>query len=212
MASFQALLADLRIVPVLTVYSVGDALDCCRALSAGGIKTAEITLRTDVGLECIAAVKEAMPEFVIGAGTIKSVSALEAVIGIGVDFAVSPGLDETLVRRAQESGLHFLPGIATATELMQGLSLGLDCFKQFPAEAVGGRKLLQSLAAPFPEAWFCPTGGINPDNYRDYLALPNVLCVGGSWMASQELIDSRDWEAVTRLSMEAMQGPASESA
>lgn len=206
MAAFQTLLADLRIIPVLTVSAVDDALACCHALNAGGIKTAEITLRTSSGLDCIAAVREAMPEFVLGAGTIKSVSALEAVQKIGVDFAVSPGLDEKIARRAQEMGLHFLPGVATATELMQGLSLGLDCFKLFPAEAVGGRRLLQSLAAPFPEAWFCPTGGVNPDNYRDYLELPNVLCVGGSWMVSNALVEARDWAKISSLSAMAIRG------
>ena len=205
MADFKDMLKELRIIPVLTVGSEQEALETCQALHAGGIKAVEITLRTDAGLRSLAAVKKAMPEFRVGAGTVKTTADLEAVAKSGVDFAVSPGLSAAVVQRASTLGVPILPGVATATELMTGLELGCRCFKLFPAQAVGGIGLLKSLAAPFAEAMFCPTGGISGENFRDYLALPNVVCVGGSWMVTRELIESGNWSEISRLSQECMQ-------
>lgn len=165
----------------------------------------EITLRTDVGLNSLAAVKEAMPDFKVGAGTVKTLFDLEAVAQLNVDFVVSPGLNKEVVKRADKLSIPMLPGVATPTELMAGLELGCRCFKLFPAEAVGGIAMLKSLSAPFAEAVFCPTGGISTDNYRAYLALPNVVCLGGSWMVSRNLIEARNWSEISRLSRQAMQ-------
>jgi len=204
MTAFSELLSQIRIVPVLTVTSEDEALNTCRALQAGGIRAVEITLRTSAALDCIAAVRRNLPEFKVAAGTIKSVQDLERVAAIGVDFAVSPGITPELAKQAEALKVSLLPGVATASELMLGLAAGLNCFKLFPAEAVGGLQLLKALSAPFPEASFCPTGGITPDNFRDYLRLANVLCVGGSWMVSRSLIEQENWEEISRLSELAM--------
>jgi 2-dehydro-3-deoxyphosphogluconate aldolase/(4S)-4-hydroxy-2-oxoglutarate aldolase len=202
--SFSDLLEKIKIVPVLTVTTIEEAVLTCKALQIGGINAAEITLRTEAGLPSIEAVKSELKDFIVGAGTVKTTGDMEQVAKLGVDFAVSPGLTEKLGDCADALDLAFLPGVATASELMRGLATGRQCFKLFPAEAVGGMKLLKSLAAPFPEASFCPTGGVNADNYKDYLALPNVLCVGGSWMVSRELIENRQWLEISRLSKQAM--------
>ncbi len=198
------LLARLRIIPVLTVASTDQALATCKALAAGGIRGVEITLRSDAALDAITHVRESMPDFCVGAGTIKTAGDLDRVAERGVAFAVSPGLSDEVLAQALAKSVPLMPGIATATELMRGLDAGLDCFKLFPAEAVGGRALLKSLAAPFPEAAFCPTGGVSPDNFLDYLALPNVLCVGGSWMVADSLLAAADWDEVTARSAQAM--------
>lgn len=204
MTSFSDLLRKIKIIPVLTVATIEEAVLTCKALQSGGINAAEITLRTAAGLASIEAVRSELKDFVVGAGTVKTVADMEQVAKLGVDFAVSPGLTEELGDCADRLDLAFLPGVATASELMRGLATGRRCFKLFPAEAVGGIKLLKSLAAPFPEASFCPTGGVSPDNYTSYLALPNVLCVGGSWMVSPELIRANHWQEISRLSEQAM--------
>ena len=201
----REMLSRLRIIPVLTVSSPEQALAVCEALQAGGIQGVEITLRSDAALDSISRVREAMPDFIVGAGTVKTATDLDSVAERGAAFAVSPGLSDDVVTRALARSTPLLPGVATASELMRGLAAGLDCFKLFPAEAVGGRALLKSLAAPFPEAAFCPTGGVNLDNVSDYLALPNVLCVGGSWMVADDLLAREDWPEVARLSAAAME-------
>lgn len=204
MSELRELLAELRIIPVLTVQSVAEAVATCHALQQGGIRAVEITLRTEAALDSIREVKTAVSDFQVGAGTVKTVADLEKVAGLGVDFAVSPGLSEAVVEQAARLKVPFLPGVATASEILWGQSLGLDCFKLFPAQAVGGMALLKSLASPFAEVSFCPTGGVNPANYRDYLSLPNVVCVGGSWMVASELIAAGNWPEISRLSSDAM--------
>lgn len=198
------LLAGLRIIPVLTVASTEQAVATCKALAAGGIRGVEITLRSPAALDSITCVRQAMPDFCVGAGTIKTAVDVDRVAERGAAFAVSPGLSDEVIARALARSLPLLPGVATASELMRGLDAGLDCFKLFPAEAVGGRALLKSLAAPFPEAAFCPTGGVSADNFLAYLELPNVLCVGGSWMVAESLLAAGDWEQVKSLSAESM--------
>lgn len=204
MTSFSKLLQQIKIIPVLTVTTVEEALLTCKALQAGGINAAEITLRTSAGLASIEAVKSELTDFIVGAGTVKSTTDMEQIAKLGVDFAVSPGLTDELGDCADALNLAFLPGVATASELMRGLASGRHCFKLFPAEAVGGIRLLKSLAAPFPEASFCPTGGVNSENYRSYLALESVICIGGSWMVSRELIEGKQWHEISRLSKQAM--------
>lgn len=197
------LLSRLRVLPVLTVDDAEQAVATSRALQAGGLQAVEITLRTPAALQAIAAVKAALPDFIVGAGTLKTPADVDAVSAAGADFGVSPGCTRELAKAASNSGLAFLPGVATPSEILEGMELGLDCFKLFPAEAVGGIPLLKSLAGPFEGITFCPTGGISTRNLQDYLALPNVICVGGSWMVQQDLLRGSQWEEVERLAREA---------
>ncbi|GAB1260231.1 bifunctional 4-hydroxy-2-oxoglutarate aldolase/2-dehydro-3-deoxy-phosphogluconate aldolase [Aurantivibrio plasticivorans] len=199
------LLQELRIIPVLTVNSAEDAIDVCRSLQAGGINVAEITLRTAAAWDAISAVKETLSDFYVAAGTIKTGQDIEKLAALGgVAFAVSPGLSLEICDAATENDIHLLPGVATPSELMAGLETGRQCFKLFPAEAVGGMALLKSLASPFSEALFCPTGGVNPSNYQQYLSLSNVVAIGGSWMVAPELIHNQQWDQITELSREAV--------
>ena len=199
-SDFAGLLVKLKIIPVLIIESVADALAVCRALQAGGIQSVEITLRSAAAMDAIKAVKEQFPALTVAAGTIKSSKDIEALKKLDIAFGVSPGLTDEVLASARANDLQLLPGIATPSELMQGLAAGLTEFKLFPAEAVGGIPLLKSLASPFPEARFCPTGGISPENANQYLSLANVLCVGGSWMVAPTLIKEQQWQRIEQLS------------
>lgn len=198
MDSLHSLLQSTRVLPVLISNTVEQALAATRAVERGGLKAVEITLRTSAALEAIAAVKAAMPDFVVAAGTVKNREDVKAVARAGADFAVSPGFTSSMAEAAAEEGLPLLPGVATPSEILHALELGLSHFKLFPAGAVGGIPLLKALASPFEGVMFCPTGGINESNFRDYLVLPNVICVGGSWMVAPELIQQARWEEVER--------------
>lgn len=200
MVSLVDVLAKIRIIPVLTVESAQEGLAVCRALQAGGINGVEITLRTAAALDTIAAVKSELENFVVGAGTVKDPRDIIALKQLDVAFAVSPGFTRKISDCAFAEDLPLLPGIATASELLEGMDAGRRFFKLFPAEAVGGIPLLKSFASPFGEVQFCPTGGISPGNYKEYLALPNVVCVGGSWMVAPSLIAASAWDEITRLS------------
>ena len=160
--------------------------------------------RTPAALDVIRAVQEQVDGLVVGAGTVKTVNHLRELGNLDIAFAVSPGLTRRLSDVAFELDVPLLPGVATASEVLAGLEAGRNFFKLFPAQAVGGISLLKSLAAPFPEVQFCPTGGIDADNFSDYLALPNVVCVGGSWMVTSRLLDAADWGEVERLSRHCM--------
>lgn len=195
-SSLRDLLKSLRVLPVLTCESVQQAVDASHALQRGGLKAVEVTLRTAVALEAIAAVKSALPEFVVAAGTVRNRADIKAVAKAGADFAVSPGFTDSIAAAAREEGLSYLPGVATPSEILHAAELGLNAFKLFPASAVGGLALLKALAAPLEGIVFCPTGGISGDNYQDYLALPNVVCVGGSWMVAPELLREGNWAEV----------------
>lgn len=192
-------LARVKILPVLTVNSPEEAINVSRALQSGGLQGVEITLRTSVAVEAIKFVAEALPEFVVAAGTIKSPADMEAVAKAGARFAVSPGMTDRLIDSARQNKIDFLPGVATPSEVIQGIEKGLDHFKLFPAEAVGGVPLLKSLSSPFSEIKFCPTGGVNINNLQAYLALDNVVCVGGSWMVPAELIQQSRWQEIEAL-------------
>jgi len=169
------------VIPVLTIEDASWAEAIAEALVAGGLRALEVTLRTPAGLEAIAEMAK-VSGAVVGAGTVLNARDVEASVDAGAQFIVSPGLTEPLAKAAMASGAPFLPGIATAADIMRGLDLGLSHFKFFPAEAAGGRKALASLAAPFPHVRFCPTGGITLASAPDWLAMPQVLCVGGSWL------------------------------
>lgn len=187
------------VIAVVTIKDAGHAEPLARALAAGGVKAVEITLRTPAGLEAIRRAAAAVPEAVVGAGTCLTARDLQAVAEAGAKFAVSPGATPALLDAAQDGPVPLLPGVATASELMAGLERGFDRFKLFPAAAAGGMAMLKGLGGPFPQAKFCPTGGVTLDNAADYLALPNVICVGGSWLAPDDRMAAGDWEGIEAL-------------
>jgi 2-dehydro-3-deoxyphosphogluconate aldolase/(4S)-4-hydroxy-2-oxoglutarate aldolase len=191
------------VLPVVTLRDIDQAIPLARALVAGGVRAVEITLRTPAGLGAIAAVARHVPECLAGAGTVLSADDLQGAAAAGAAFAVSPGATPRLLEAAAAGPLPFLPGVASASELMAARESGLSHFKLFPAAQVGGTGLLRALAGPFPAVRFCPTGGIDLNSAPDYLALPNVLCVGGSWLAPEALIAAGDFDAIERLARQA---------
>lgn len=194
--------AMLRLAPVIPVYtprSVDEAVAVAQALLRGGLPVIEVTLRTPVALEAIAAMVAAVPDAVVGAGTVLDAAQMRDVQAAGGRFAVSPGATDALYAAAAGTGLPLLPGVATASEIMRGIEHGLDTFKFFPAAAAGGTALLSAWSGPFADVRFCPTGGISAQTARDYLTQPNVLCVGGSWLTPRHLLDAGDYDAVAAL-------------
>ena len=184
------------VVPVLIIEDEAQAAPLARALVAGGLHALEVTLRTPAALDCIRRIAGEVEGAVVGAGTVTTASARQAVADAGARFAVSPGLIDG---EGVDGPTPLLPGIATATELMRGLRAGFTHFKLFPANVVGGVGALKAFASPFPQASFCPTGGIDAKNAPDYLALPNVICVGGSWVAPADAVRAGDWGKITEL-------------
>jgi len=187
------------VIPVMVIKKLEQAVPLARALVAGGVKVLEITLRTVVAVDAIAAISRDVPDAVVGAGTVTNPEELRAVADAGAVFAISPGLTPELLEAANAGRIALIPGISTISELMTGISRGYSHFKFFPAEAAGGIKMLKAIAGPFPKVTFCPTGGISAANYRDYLELVNVSCVGGSWIVPTEAVDKEDWEKITAL-------------
>jgi 2-dehydro-3-deoxyphosphogluconate aldolase/(4S)-4-hydroxy-2-oxoglutarate aldolase len=184
------------VIPVLTVERVADAKPLAEALVAGGLSVLEVTLRTPAALDVIRVMSE-VEGAVVGAGTVLSPKDLDAAFRAGARFIVSPGLTESIAEEAKLTAMPLLPGVATATEVMRGLDLGLTHFKFFPAEQAGGAAMLKAFSGPFAAARFCPTGGVSPGNAATYLGLPNVLCVGGSWIATPELIAAGAWAEIS---------------
>ncbi len=201
--SLEAILRAAPVMPVIALDRLEQALPLAGALLAGGIPTLEITLRTPVALEAIRQIRQAYPEAHVGAGTVTTPEALRQVAEAGAAFAVSPGLTRPLLEAAAGSGLPLLPGVMTPTEVMAAADAGFRFLKLFPAEPAGGIPMLKALAGPFRELAFCPTGGISPATAAAYLAQPNVVCVGGSWLAPKSLMDAGDWAAITRLARDA---------
>ncbi|WP_418275002.1 bifunctional 4-hydroxy-2-oxoglutarate aldolase/2-dehydro-3-deoxy-phosphogluconate aldolase [Isoptericola jiangsuensis] len=197
-------LGQHRIVPVVVVDGAEQGERLADALIAGGLPVAEITLRTAGGLDAIRAVAATRPDVVVGAGTVTTADQVDDVVAAGARYIVSPGLSEAVVRRAQEHGIPILPGIASPTEIMRALDLGVDVVKLFPASVVGGPGAIKAFSAPFPGLRFVPTGGVSSANLPDYLALKPVLAVGGSWMVDKALVDAGDWAEITRRSAEAV--------
>lgn len=193
------ILASAPVVPVISIERLVDAIPLARALVAGGLPVLEVTLRTPVALAAIAAIAQDVPEAIVGAGTVLTPADLERVAAAGARFAISPGATPTLYAAARSIPLPWIPAIATASELMQGLEQGHECFKFFPAESSGGVAALKSFAGPFAAARFCPTGGIDAAKAPQYFALPNVLTVGGSWMLPPMAIHGSNWGEITRL-------------
>ncbi|MGE4450191.1 bifunctional 4-hydroxy-2-oxoglutarate aldolase/2-dehydro-3-deoxy-phosphogluconate aldolase [Castellaniella sp.] len=191
------------VMPVIVVRDPDTAVDLARALVAGGVRTLEITLRSAAALDAIAAIRDRVPDAVVGVGTVRTPQQLDAAVHAGARFGVSPGLTEDLALAARASGIPFLPGVSTASEAMRAAELGFLVQKLFPAEAVGGAALLKAWHGPLPDLIFCPTGGIHAGNAARYLALPNVGCVGGSWLTPAAAVDARQWDAITALAREA---------
>lgn len=192
------------VVPVMVVERIEDAVPLAQALYNGGLKVLEITLRTPCALDAISAMVEALPEdAVIGAGTIITPDDLEKAVKAGSKFLVSPGTTPALIEAAKSSSVPLLPGVATPTEAMNLLVQGFSSLKFFPAEAAGGVAMLKSIGGPLPQITFCPTGGIDLAKAPSYLALPNVACVGGTWMAPKELMKAGRWDEIERLAREA---------
>lgn len=191
------------VVPVMAINDIGTAVDLAHALVEGGIPTLEITLRTEHGIKAIELIKKEVPGAIVGAGTVINGEQLKAVEDAGAVFAISPGFNINFAKAAEISSIAVIPGIATPGELMLALEHGIDTMKLFPAEVVGGREMLKALYGPFPQVKFCPTGGISLETAPEYLKLPNVLCVGGSWLTPKDAIQNKDWAAITRLAAQA---------
>ncbi|QKZ21948.1 bifunctional 4-hydroxy-2-oxoglutarate aldolase/2-dehydro-3-deoxy-phosphogluconate aldolase [Streptomyces chartreusis] len=191
------------VVPVVVIDDPSDAVPLARALVAGGLPAIEVTLRTPAALEAIGAVAEAVPDAVVGAGTVITPEQVKLAVTAGARFLVSPGWTDLLLEAMRASGVPYLPGVSTTSEVVALLERGVREMKFFPAEAAGGTAYLKSLNGPLPQARFCPTGGIGPATAPDYLALPNVGCVGGSWMLPADAVAARDWGRVEALAREA---------
>jgi 2-dehydro-3-deoxyphosphogluconate aldolase / (4S)-4-hydroxy-2-oxoglutarate aldolase len=200
---FEDLLGATRLVPVITLPDAASAVPLAEALVAGGLPVLEVTLRTEAALDSIEQIAGAVPQAVIGAGTVNTPQQLRDARGAGAQFIVSPGCTDALVAAAAEAGGAFLPGAVTATDILHLMEHGISLMKFFPAETSGGVAALKSFAGPFPAIRFCPTGGISLARALDYLALANVACVGGAWMVPADLIALGDWGAITALAREA---------
>ena len=201
--AFLKLLAGQPVIPVLKIDEIEHAVPLARALAKGGLPAIEITLRTPVALEAIRRVAAEVEEAVVGAGTILNSRQFDEAAKAGSRFIVSPGITGTVIDAAASSDVPLLPGAITPGEMMTALEAGLDFLKFFPAQQAGGAAFLKALASPFQELRFCPTGGITSQNAKDYLSLPNVLCVGGSWVAPDNLVRSGDWSQIETLAREA---------
>ena len=191
------------VIPVIVLQRVEDAVPVAQALVQGEVRVLEVTLRTPAALRCLEAIARAVPQAILGAGTVRSAADARAAQAAGACFAVSPGYTEDVGAACADLALPLLPGVATASELMAARDGGHHFVKFFPASAVGGIPLLKALAGPFPEVSFCPTGGITPQNARDFLAFPQVKVCGGSWLTPQDAIAAGDWPRITRLAQEA---------
>lgn len=198
-----AVMQDAPVVPVIVLSDVAHAVPLAHALLQGGIRMLEVTLRTPQALACIEAIARQVPEVVVGAGTVRSRADAQAAARCGARFAVSPGFTPAVAQACSDADLPLLPGVSTASEIMQAQEAGFNELKFFPALQSGGVAMLKAWAGPFADARFCPTGGITLQNAPDFLALPNVVCVGGSWLVPPAALQRADWAWVTRLAQEA---------
>lgn len=203
-APLEKILIPARIVPVLTIGRVEDGVPLARALVAGGVKTLEITFRTEVAADAAKAIIAEVPEAVVGIGTVLNADDLRRAQALGARFAVSPGATPELLDAAAASDLPLLPGVATASEVMKAQAKGFNLLKFFPAEQAGGIPMLRALAGPFPNTRFCPTGGVGAANAATWLAEPNVIAVGGSWLCPASDVKAGNWEVITGRCIDAM--------
>ncbi|MGO2131024.1 MAG: bifunctional 4-hydroxy-2-oxoglutarate aldolase/2-dehydro-3-deoxy-phosphogluconate aldolase [Pseudoalteromonas prydzensis] len=201
--SIEKILASAPVVPVVVIDNLEDAAPLARALYNGGLKALEITLRTPIAAAAVKLMKAEVPEAYVGTGTVVDKASFEASVAAGADFMVSPGVNDELLALAKETDIPFLPGAATPSEVMKLASHGFKFLKFFPAEAAGGTAMLKSIGGPLPQVTFCPTGGIRLATAPSYLALSNVICVGGTWMLDKKLIENKDWQAIEALARQA---------
>jgi 2-dehydro-3-deoxyphosphogluconate aldolase/(4S)-4-hydroxy-2-oxoglutarate aldolase len=194
---------DAPVIPVIVLHDVAHAVPMARALLAGGIRMLEVTLRTPQALACMEAIARDVPEAVLGAGTVRSQADAQAAINAGARFAVSPGYTSALGQACRALGLPLLPGVATGSEIMQAQADGYQQLKFFPALQAGGLAMLKAWSGPFFDVDFCPTGGLTPENAPQFLALPNVRCVGGSWLVPADALAAGDWARITALAAQA---------
>ena len=187
------------VIPVIVLQRVEDAVPLAQALVAGGVRVLEVTLRTPVALEAIARMVREVPQAIVGAGTVRTAADARAAAAAGCRFAVSPGYTDAVGNACRSLGLPLLPGVATASEVMQAQDAGYGFLKFFPASAAGGVPMLKALAGPFPDVQFCPTGGLTPANAPEYLALPHVPVCGGSWLTPADAVAAGDWARITHL-------------
>lgn len=204
-AQIDALAARARILPVITIAREQDILPLADALAAGGLTALEVTLRSEHGLKAIQVLREQRPELIVGAGTVLDRQMLAATEAAGSQFTVTPGITQDMLEAGVASPLPLLPGISSPSELMMGYALGYRRFKLFPAEVSGGVAAIKAFGGPFGDVRFCPTGGVGPANIKSYMAQPNVMCVGGSWMLDSSWIKNGDWARIQECSAEALQ-------
>ena len=195
---------DAPVIPVIVLTDVVHAVPMARALLAGGIRMLEVTLRTPQALACIEAIAREVPQAVVGAGTVRSRADAQAAARAGARFAVSPGYTKAVGQACRDAGLALLPGVASASEIMQAQEDGFTELKFFPAMQAGGPAMLKAWSGPFFDAKFCPTGGVTPQNAAEFLALSNVVCVGSTWLVPADALASGDWARITRLAGEAV--------
>lgn len=198
-------IAELKIVPVVVLNDVKDALPLAKALIDGGLPCAEVTFRTDAAKESIQAMAKAYPDMLVGAGTVLTTTQVDDAIEAGAKFIVSPGLNPRIVKYCNEKGILIIPGCSNASDIEQALENGLDTVKFFPAEQAGGLPMIKALAGPYVNVKFMPTGGINQNNINDYLSFKRVIACGGTWMVKNDLIESGQFDEVTRLTKEALE-------
>lgn len=191
------------VIPVLTLSNIEHAVPLARALVDGGLRVLEITLRTPAAIGCIEAIRKAVPDAVVGVGTLTRAVDFAAADRAGAQFGVTPGLTPELAAAARGARFPLLPGVMTPTEIVAARLAGFNVLKLFPAQQAGGVAMLRALGAPFPDVLFCPTGGITRDSAADYLALPNVICVGGSWVAPAAMMEAGDWTGISALARDA---------
>ncbi|MGL2717402.1 bifunctional 4-hydroxy-2-oxoglutarate aldolase/2-dehydro-3-deoxy-phosphogluconate aldolase [Helicobacter pylori] len=192
------------IVPVVVIENIKDAVPLAQSLIEGGIPIIEVTLRSSCALEAIELIAKNVPKMRVGAGTILNLIQLEQAQNRGAEFLISPGLTIKLLEHAKKKDMPLIPGVSSSSEVMQALELGYNALKFFPAEYCGGVKLLNAFNGPFKGVKFCPTGGISVDNMRSYLALENVVCVGGSWLTPKDLVQNKEWDKITEICKRAL--------
>lgn len=197
--SAESILSQGPIVPVIVINKIEEAVPLAKALVAGGVKVLEVTLRTECALEAIKKIIKEVPEAIVGAGTVTNVEQYKQVVDAGVEFIITPGITESILKEAVANDVPLIPGIATISELLLANEYGLTELKFFPAEINGGVAALKAFAGPCPYIRFCPTGGLNEKNYTEYLALKNVLCVGGTWFIPNDLIQKGEFDKITEL-------------
>ena len=202
--TFQRPQFSARVVPVIVISHVDQAVPMAQALLAGGMDVMEITLRHSAGLSAIEAVAKAVPQMHVGAGTVTRAQEMQQVKDAGARFALSPGMSDALVQAAMDCQMPFVPGVMTPSEVMRARDHGFGLMKLFPAAQAGGLGMLKALGGPLGDVQFCPTGGVTPENMADYLKLPNVAMVGGSWLTPADAVAQGDWARITRLAKEAL--------